>query len=1639
MSHIQSYASKNSPFPAYTKKSFNFDINDNGDLVVVGLPYMYVSAKNETNNSENGGFISYTDIPSGDSVTGSGFITSSYYRKNIDASFPSSLGSGLGYSVSLNAKGDRLATIASDDSTSTSDAEFLQNSFFHVFESGNHNDGSCNYPNFWQELSINNLLEYPHSAIRLNGSGDALITFRSAFAGWREFARELPDQIFKYEHLYNSCANTHGFYRTAIISETSEKIGLQKSLGQQVALSDNGTRILSTFNVPLVQCDGINHSGSYKQYAEVYNVDPETSTEYSIINVQSTSRVQCDENITQGDCLNNYLNSHWTSGVACEDLNYCLDDDCLQLGHPNCTTTTTTTPHPPPTTTATTTKEPFIYTTTTTTTTIAPTTTTTTTLDPNDPCSSAPQIPCGNSLSGTTFIRLPYHCYSWLVEDIGAVTFEWDGWFNAYGRPADHPHKLNRFQVVVDGVVIFDTGTLTDSTGYSGSTTLQKTVSQSDVWYVRYYSDKNNNETHYYSLKLSCGSDPTTTTTTTTTTAEPTTTTTTTTTDGPTTTTTTTTTLPTPPPDQYYGCNIAHHGQYNMQPTQCQRIIVELGEDIGQVHFKWDSRMEDLTSGGQPISGALPYYNRFYVKSGDDVIFDNNTLNNGAGLPSGEVYLDKTSASPTFWSVYVCKLSDTPYFATPSAPNALDYMSWYMDCPTPAVTTTTTTTTTTTLAPCTVLATGNPNGYLFECCGEFGAQDWKQIGDTVYSFYEDDQMSQLRNSLMLHSNGSGILTSAYYRDDRVGGVSSYAWDGQRWTKDKNDLSIPEVLDENGFPMRSLLGYGGIDTTTSGDYLIVGTVGSGAYVYEASGISWQAKGSGIYSELRTRDGFGTAVAINNAGTLIAVGARQASGSPMTDIPSHLRGQTYTQTVNGAVYIYDWNSSSSSWDQVGDRLVGDHYYSKFGYNLDLNTDGDILAVSAPAEYYSPSGYVAVYSRSGSNWSLKGNKIYGSGTSDGTGTGRLGESLSLNSLGDRLAIAAPDASYSGIQVTGVIYDPSTWTDDRLGYVAVYDWNGSDWSQVGNTITPKINLNLGRTRSSFGTAVKLNSAGNMLAILDADTQLHSAYILEGSGWNLVANPVDLSNSAYSSTGGQYGGLGYSDDGLIMALPNSKQTGPLYDNFGQPYFESYQGFSVWTTNDIVESTFCDNAGTYFYHDPSLTYSSGDVLRIQPIFLPPNDPSEPSYNATLKPNADDTVPYGSDWPIVGGPSSKYEAINNGVSSPDDTDYISNEVWQGQNSESLFLGLEDVPSDLGSVTTVSIKIRDKCDTTDPDACGTRLQIFKSDGTTPLTNQLTKSNKTGDITTSFTDKTYTFTVTGSTGKDAWDGALLKIEHFDDNGDDTIYYLSEVEVVITYVLSTGENIFSQQVCIKIVDRVSGVPCEDLDLQFLSVHSNCADCYDGKVISDPPTTTTTTTTTTIGPEGTTTTTTTGPPGSTGACCYIPAGTSNTICGEMSQSQCAALPNSTFYQGRTCDSVNCEDCDCGWDGNDFVTAGSDLPGSQVYCRFLQYFDAILIHEDVRYKTWEFDGTLPCGDEYYIRYKCDKTMPAPRTAHFPPDPHKWEIMEVRFPCLQNFQWERHSEEDESNTGFARYVGGCASPPTWKATASSINECNCCIS
>ena len=199
-----------------------------------------------------------------------------------------------------------------------------------------------------------------------------------------------------------------------------------------------------------------------------------------------------------------------------------------------------------------------------------------------------------------------------------------------------------------------------------------------------------------------------------------------------------------------------------------------------------------------------------------------------------------------------------------------------------------------------------------------------------------------------------------------------------------------------------------------------------------------------------------------------------------------------------------------------------------------------------------------------------------------------------------------------------------------------------------------------------------------------------------------------------------------------------------------------------------------------------------------SDVSTVKYTAgttTVKPNADGTGATNF-WLYLGGSLSaaknsagdRFSAINNGIASPgpDDTDYILGVGQQGTNTSSnpitgLF-GFENMPADFERATSITLKIRDRCGTTDPTACGTFLQIFKADGSTPLTEKLTKTNKLGDISTSFADKTYPFTlITGSTDKTSWDGAVLKISVWEDDSEDGEYFVSEAQLELSYITTT------------------------------------------------------------------------------------------------------------------------------------------------------------------------------------------------------------------------------------------------------------------
>ena len=191
----------------------------------------------------------------------------------------------------------------------------------------------------------------------------------------------------------------------------------------------------------------------------------------------------------------------------------------------------------------------------------------------------------------------------------------------------------------------------------------------------------------------------------------------------------------------------------------------------------------------------------------------------------------------------------------------------------------------------------------------------------------------------------------------------------------------------------------------------------------------------------------------------------------------------------------------------------------------------------------------------------------------------------------------------------------------------------------------------------------------------------------------------------------------------------------------------------------------------------------------------PDRVAALLPNFDGTTTHSSttggggvddtDFVIVGGPSHRYAAMNNGVLTPDDSDYIRRELDQGYKPEvvTAFFGFEDMPADFDVLTSGSLRIRDRL-AEDLNSDGVKYQFFHMDEMTPLTNEIIHSgqNPPGDtdIFSSFTDRLINFNLTGKTDKTSWDNALLKVTHFEpagSDGNDREYQISEMELVVGY----------------------------------------------------------------------------------------------------------------------------------------------------------------------------------------------------------------------------------------------------------------------
>lgn len=235
--------------------------------------------------------------------------------------------------------------------------------------------------------------------------------------------------------------------------------------------------------------------------------------------------------------------------------------------------------------------------------------------------------------------------------------------------------------------------------------------------------------------------------------------------------------------------------------------------------------------------------------------------------------------------------------------------------------------------------------------------------------------------------------------------------------------------------------------------------------------WMQKGNDIVSDSLEYQ-LGWSISLSDDGNIIVIGSTYVNGNN-----------------SGNTKIYSYNGSN--WIQIGNTITGSQVGDESGWCVSINSDGNIVAIGAPAydENGIHSGQTRIYYYSGGVWTQMGGDIYGVSQND-----FFGFSLSLNSDGTIVAIGAPknDGNSSNI-------------NDNRGHVRVYKYNGADWVQIGDDINGEGLLD------ESGASVALNADGDIIAIgapLNNGIPYDSGHVrifeFNGSSWVQMGSDID-------------------------------------------------------------------------------------------------------------------------------------------------------------------------------------------------------------------------------------------------------------------------------------------------------------------------------------------------------------------------------------------------------------------------------------------------------------------------------------------------------------------------------------------------------
>lgn len=368
-----------------------------------------------------------------------------------------------------------------------------------------------------------------------------------------------------------------------------------------------------------------------------------------------------------------------------------------------------------------------------------------------------------------------------------------------------------------------------------------------------------------------------------------------------------------------------------------------------------------------------------------------------------------------------------------------------------------------------------------------------QIGSNING---EDPNHDFGSALEISEDGSTIAIGSQRWNSGQGKVEIFNFQNGDWKLLGNPIL--------GNTDRSWFGVD-VALTPSANRIIIGSYKENiTRIYDFINGDWEETGSVSLSTQHSGIHFGYSVDISSNGKIIAV-----SG---THFPA-------SNIHRGIVNIYE--KINNQWIQIGESIEGDFDRDQSGWDIDLNQDGNLIAISSLSNSNNgeDSGQVRIFNYENNSWIQHSQPLYGY-----TEHLSFGWKISLSENGKYLIVGAP------IDWTGVSTDTH--------YAEVFEFIDNNWQTKGKRI---LGLNNGE---NFGYDVEITSDGNRVAISSPSNENCPIQLYDyiEDDWQLVASinseiefnslglSIDMTSSGEKLIGSSRGPIGFA---VVYSLDN--------------------------------------------------------------------------------------------------------------------------------------------------------------------------------------------------------------------------------------------------------------------------------------------------------------------------------------------------------------------------------------------------------------------------------------------------------------------------------------------------------------------------